>query len=244
MAEEINRVIVDHVSDVLFAPTRAAVENLEHEGLGGSKTHLVGDVMYDAAIVYGKKAQRESRVLQRLVVRPKQYILATIHRAENTDVPFRLRSILEALRAVSLDLPVVFPVHPRTRREVAKQKLERNCGESDLRMIDPVGYLDMVMLEQNAEVIVTDSGGVQKESLFHRVPCVTVRDSTEWVESVELGWNRLVSPENVNEITQAVRDARKSRPQPPSNLYGDGNSAELITRIMLERVSSSGNGPI
>ncbi len=233
MAEEINRVIVDHVSDLLFAPTPAAMENLAREGLGGSKSQLVGDVMYDACLVYGEKAARESRVLEGLGVKPKRYILATIHRAENTDVPRRLRSILEALQRISSDQPVVFPVHPRTRRHLAQQGWDQGAANGALLITDPVGYLDMVMLEKNAEIIVTDSGGVQKEALFHQVPCVTVRDNTEWVETVELGWNRIALPESAEAVIQAVHAARDSRPKPPKGIYGDGHSAETIAALLL-----------
>ena len=169
MPKEINRVLTDHVSDLLFAPTEVAVRNLLREGIPSEKIHLVGDVMYDAALYYGEKAERESQVLRRLGLVPKGYVLATLHRAENTDAPERLRVVLQALAQVNKEVPVVLPVHPRTRKRAEAFGLDHLLGE--VLAIEPVGYLDMVMLEKNARVIATDSGGVQKEAFFHRVPC-------------------------------------------------------------------------
>lgn len=142
--------------------------------------------MYDAALFYGAKAEKESGILERL---RQGYILATVHRAENTDDPARLRAIFGGLLRVAADIPVVLPVHPRTRSALERENLLREV-QRHLRLIDPVGYLDMVMLERHARLIATDSGGVQKEAFFYRVPCVTLRDETEWVELVDLGWNR------------------------------------------------------
>jgi UDP-GlcNAc3NAcA epimerase len=191
MPEEINRVLTDHAADLLFAPTATAVENLEREGIPHGRIFLAGDVMYDAAVFYGAKADAGSRILQELGLRPKQYILATIHRAENTDDGDRLRSIFEGMEMVAKEIPVVVPLHPRTRQAL-KQKLSLDRIAKHIFIIEPVGYLDMVMLEKHSRLIVTDSGGVQKEAFFYHVPCATLRDETEWVELVELGWNRLV----------------------------------------------------
>ena len=165
MPEEINRVLADHVADILFAPTKTAVENLRREGIPEESIHLVGDVMYDAAIYYGEKARRESRVLERLGLKPKEYVLATVHRAENTDGPSRLRAIVEGLCEVSKEATVVFPAHPRTRKFLERYMLLEEVEASSI-LIEPVGYLDMVMLEQNAKIIATDSGESKRRHSF------------------------------------------------------------------------------
>jgi UDP-GlcNAc3NAcA epimerase len=232
MPEEINRVLTDHASDLLFAPTQAAVENLCREGIPEERIHLVGDVMYDAALYYGEKARRESRVLERLGLRPESYILVTIHRAENTDDPLRLRAIVEGLCEVGKSVPVVFPVHPRTRKALERHRLFDEAV-AYLRLIDPVGYLDMVMLEQNARLIATDSGGVQKEAFFYRVPCVTLRGETEWVELVELGWNRLVYPHSANAVANGITEGLASPGGMEREPYGNGRSGELIVQRLL-----------
>lgn len=174
MPEEVNRVLTDHAASLLFAPTETAVEHLAHEGISGSTVQLVGDVMYDAALFYGEKAERMSSILSRLHLAPKTYALATIHRAENTDSPHRLAAILDGF--ARFDSEIVLPLHPRTRGRLATLGL---ALPGNVRTIDPVGYLEMVMLEKNASLIITDSGGVQKEAFFYRVPCVTLRDETE-----------------------------------------------------------------
>lgn len=232
MPEEINRVLVDHASDLLFAPTRAAVENLCKEGLPETRIHLVGDVMYDAALYYRAKAERASRILQQLNLRPKEYILATVHRAENTDDPARLRVIIEGLRNAAKEMPVVMPLHPRTRAALEQAALYPEAVRY-LRLINPVGYLDMVMLEQNARLIVTDSGGVQKEAFFCRVPCVTLREETEWVELVELGWNRLVSPVSAVDVAAEIAmglNIKGTEGMP----YGDGHAANEIANCLTQ----------
>ena len=229
MPEEINRILTDHAANLLFAPTVSAVENLEKEGLS-EITRMSGDVMYDAALFYGEKAEQHSRILTDLGLQSNDYILATIHRAENTDDHKRIRAIVSAMQEMAVDKSIVFPLHPRTRNTLKKLDLLEGL-QSVVKLIDPVGYLDMVMLEKHATLIVTDSGGVQKEAFFHQVPCVTLRDETEWIELVELGWNRLVLhtdlktlPETCNgAIGQVGRDAKP---------YGDGNSANKILEIM------------
>ncbi len=178
MPEEVNRVLTDHVAELLFCPTRAAVENLAREGIARG-VHHVGDVMYDAALAFGEMARRRSRILEELGLTPKQYHLATVHRAENTDDRARLSGILEGLGELARETPVVLPLHPRTRKRIGESGLESVTGS--IRLIEPVPFLDMVRLEQEAKVILTDSGGVQKEAYFHGVPCVTLRDETEWV---------------------------------------------------------------
>ncbi|MCL0076043.1 UDP-N-acetylglucosamine 2-epimerase (non-hydrolyzing) [Dehalococcoidia bacterium] len=230
MPEEINRVLADHVADLLFAPTAAAVKNLRQEGLPEERIYLVGDVMYDAALYYGAKAERTSLILEQLDLKPRGYLLATVHRAENTDDPVRLRAIFAGLAAVAQEVPVVLPLHPRTRTALEQAGLYPEAAQR-LRLIDPVGYLDMVMLEKQARVIVTDSGGVQKEAFFYRVPCVTLREETEWVETVETGWNTLAGY-NPEQIVQAALETRPGveRAFP----YGDGRAAIKITGL-LER---------
>ena len=227
MPEEINRVAADHASNLLFAPTRAAVANLRREGIEASKIARVGDVMYDAALYYGGKAERGSRILERLALDGKDYVLATVHRAENTDDSGRLRAIFHALQRLARDIAMVVPVHPRTRKALARSGW-RATGA--LRLIDPVGYLDMVMLEKHARLIATDSGGVQKEAFFYRVPCATLRTETEWVELVAAGWNALVPPTSVGRVYRGLCGILRNF-QPPRGsrqLYGDGRAAEKI----------------
>ncbi|MCI0380749.1 MAG: UDP-N-acetylglucosamine 2-epimerase (non-hydrolyzing) [Gemmataceae bacterium] len=227
MPEEINRIVTDHVSEWLFAPTEAAAANLRTEGRPETAIHLVGDVMYDAALDAGRRASNE--VLEKLKLRPKSYLLTTIHRAENTDDPVRLQNILEAFHALSKEWTVVLPLHPRTRVLLQQSPAIARLVES-LRVLEPVGFLDMVALEKNARLIATDSGGVQKEAFFQRVPCVTLRDETEWVELVELGWNRIVPPTSVDGIVAAVRESLTTTPTktPPDNLYGGGKAGAAI----------------
>ncbi len=179
--------VSDHLSDVLFAPTKTAVDNLLHEGLEGPGLHLTGDVMYDAAIEFATIAEEKSEILERLRLEPGAFVLATIHRPANTDDPRRLEAILRGLEEVALSIQVIMPMHPRVRAALG----EATVKASRLTAIQPVGYFDMVQLERHAAVIATDSGGVQKEAFFYGIPCVTLREETEWVELIELGWNRL-----------------------------------------------------
>lgn len=256
MPEEVNRVLTDHVASLLFCPTRQAVENLLREGFGhvvdleagaadpgsggganpnrGSYpvVYQVGDVMYDAALYYGPKAERASRILEDLGLAGRSYVLATVHRAENTDDPRRLAEIFRGLAAVAEKLPVVVPVHPRTRKELEKAGV--SAGSSGLRLLDPVGYLDMMRLEKQARVIVTDSGGVQKEAFFYGVPCVTLRQETEWTELVALGWNRLVGTK-ADSMVQAVEEMAAAAPFRPGGdgVYGHGAAGKLILGILL-----------
>ena len=226
MPEEINRVLTDHVSHWLFAPTETAMTHLAHEGIAAGRCMLVGDVMLDASLRFRERAIRQSTILERVGVAAGEFVLATVHRAENTDEPARLDAILEALRIVCAQRPVVWPVHPRISKVVAERGAAL-LATGRVRLIDPVGYLDMVMLESSAAVIATDSGGVQKEAFFFRVPCVTLRDETEWVELVESGWNRLVPPHDAASMAAAVLAAvgtRGSEVQP----YGAGDAAHRI----------------
>ena len=231
MPEEINRVLTDHASDLLLPPTEAAVANLTREGLAGERVRFVGDVMYDVALYCGASAKERSTVLEELGVEPRGYVLATVHRAENTDDATRLRAVFDGLARVAADVPVIAPLHPRTRKALSREGLLEDVT-SRLRVIDPVGYLDMVTLEKNAGVVATDSGGVQKEAFFHGAPCVTLRDETEWVELVELGWNRLCPPVDAASVASAVRGALNSRGR-EGRPYGDGNAAEQVVDALL-----------
>jgi UDP-GlcNAc3NAcA epimerase len=222
--EELNRIVADHVSTLLFAPTDVAVANLFREGLPAQAIVNVGDIMVEAAATYGKKAEEKSTVLARLGLAPKRYILGTVHRAENTDAPERLRNIFEGFEQVALEIPVVVPLHPRTRK-----KLGTPPGR--VTIVDPVGYLDMARLERGALVVATDSGGVQKEAFFHRVPCAVLRAETEWTELVDLGWSVLVPPASSAGVAESIRGliGRTGRPGSP---YGDGTtSARIVERL-------------
>jgi UDP-GlcNAc3NAcA epimerase len=236
MPEEINRVLTDHASDLLFAPTEAALENLRREGISGDGVRLVGDVMYDAALYYGAKAEQRSAILSRLGLEAKGYVLASVHRAENTDDAAKLRSIVEGLLTVGQALPVVLPLHPRTRAALAREaKLEE--ASRGITLIDPVGYLDMVMLESKAALIATDSGGIQKEAFFHGVPCVTLREETEWVELVDLGWNVCAAPRSRSVVYEcilrqlSIPATSRSLPGMP---YGKGDAGLLIANQLAE----------
>ncbi len=223
MPEEINRILTDHVSTLLFCPTHAAMDNLKREGIVRG-VHHVGDVMYDAALTFGEIAGRVSTILRDLDLAPRQYALATVHRAENTDDPLRLQSILSAFAGI--DEEVVFPVHPRTRARLNPDILP--SGIRNIRFLDPVSFLDMVQLEKHARCILTDSGGVQKEAYFHGVPCITLRDETEWVETVEAGWNQVVGAD-AERILDAARQAHAGK---IIEEYGQGNSAAAILQLL------------
>jgi UDP-GlcNAc3NAcA epimerase len=222
MPEEINRIVADRVSAVLFCPTAAAVENLRREG-AAAEIIACGDVMYDAALHYRTTAAK-SVSIDRWGVSTGRYALCTVHRAENTDDPARLGGILEALATIASELPIVFPIHPRTRKIV-----ERTGGLSKidgLHLVEPVSYLEMIALEANARAILTDSGGVQKEAFFHGVPCITMRDETEWVETVTLGWNALcgAEPQRILSALHAIDTMARLDARP----YGDGRAAAAI----------------
>ena len=205
--------------------------------MSGEGVSLVGDVMCDVALAMAAKAEgKKTEVLAELGVERDSFILATVHRAGTTDNPDTLLAVMDALEQVAADIPIILPLHPRTRARLAS--LGRMIIEGKgLKVIDPVGYLEMVVLERAAAAVVTDSGGVQKAAYFHGTPCVTLRDETEWVELVDLGWNRLVSPDSVDNMREAILGSigvhgREGRP------YGDGAAAEEIAKI-LDRVMSS-----
>lgn len=229
MPEETNRIVTDRISTWLFCPTQAAVDNLRHEGLGGA-AQLVGDVMFDAALHYADRAEQESGILERLSLTSAGFVLATCHRAESTDSRDALAAIVDALAAIANDHVVILPLHPRTRKALANSGLTDRLGA--VRIIDPVSFLDMVALERHARVIVTDSGGVQKEAFFHGVPCVTMRDETEWVETVALGRNHLGgrSPDRIRSAFAAAVSQPIDRRAPTA--YGNGDAAQRIEAIL------------
>lgn len=233
MPEEINRVLTDHIADMLFAPTPTAVDNLKNEGISEDKIFLVGDVMYDAALYYGKRAAQKSNILEQYRLHPQQYILATIHRAENADDPVRLRAIFEGLSQVAKEIPIVLPLHPRTHTALIRENLYEMVIQS-LVVIPPVGYLDMVMLEKNARLIATDSGGVQKEAYFYQVPCITLRTETEWVELVEVGANILIPIYQWNDLSREIKKIFSKLKINHKGLYGNGQAAEnVINKLFL-----------
>ena len=240
MPEEINRVLTDHAASVLFAPTQAAVEQLAAEGVPADRVHLVGDVMYDAALAYARVAEAQSGILRSLGLAPGRYALATVHRAENTDDPRRLQQICRGLAETAAAMPVVFPVHPRTRAALERAGIGL-ADRPGLTLCDPVGYLDMTMLEKSAALVVTDSGGVQKEAYFHGVPCITVREETEWTELVDLGWNRITPPAEFASPRPALEWAMARRSRTGGETvypYGRGDAGEKIVAALL-RLSRS-----
>lgn len=225
MPEEINRILTDHVSTLLLCPTPAAVANLASEGINKG-VHHVGDVMYDAALVFGEIAEHMSTILGDLNLTPKKYLLATVHRPENTDDSVRLESIFAAFS--ELPLPVIFPVHPRTKNRIEELGFDLTPKNSNMKLIPPVGYLDMLVLERNARLILTDSGGMQKEAYFFTVPCITLRDETEWVETVKAAWNQIVGAD-AEKIISAVRQAHIGTTIAE---YGDGNSSTDVLKLI------------
>lgn len=230
MPEEVNRILTDRISRWLFTPTDVAAQHLNREGIAAGCIVPVGDVMYDVALYHGSRVSADGGLLHHLDLKPKDYVLATIHRAENTDHPERLAVIVDALSTIAKDIPVVWPMHPRTRNILTAN----GCNMPiNMKIVDPVGYLDMVQLEKYAALIATDSGGVQKEAFFYKVPCVTIRDETEWVELVEAGWNRLASPVDKDTVLSALRESIGSIGKEVKP-YGDGHAANLIVERLVQ----------
>jgi len=233
MPEEINRLLTDHLSTLLLCPTNQAVKNLAREGIrddNGRFVRNVGDVMYDAILYYSRVAEKRSNVLNRLGLLTPDYYLATLHRAENTDDPKRLRSILRALNDLGRKVPVILPLHPRTKKIMKAYHL---FPESRwIRWIEPVSYLDMLHLEKHARAILTDSGGVQKEAYWLKIPCFTLRDETEWLETVKSGWNVLVGSDEKRIVTQVGQRGRRGRALKGNGAFGDGKASQKILRIL------------
>ncbi|MFT3892200.1 MAG: UDP-N-acetylglucosamine 2-epimerase (non-hydrolyzing) [Anaerolineales bacterium] len=229
MPEEVNRVLTDHVSNFLFCPTDAAIDNLAKEGIRKG-VYRVGDVMYDALLHNIVIARKRSQVLERLGLKKGEYVLATVHRAATTDSLERMRSVLDAFSALSRK--VVFPVHPRTRKMIQEWGL---TASSNVLFIEPQGYFDILILQENATCILTDLGGMQKEAYLLGVRCITLREETEWVETVSAGWNKLVGVDQ-QAIHTAVETWHPQGERPA--LYGDGHSAEQICNILFTGLGS------
>jgi UDP-GlcNAc3NAcA epimerase len=228
MPEEINRILTDHAAEILFTPTATATSHALAEGLAKEKIQQVGDVMYDAAIYYTSRAEGSDTILQKLSLLPKQFILTTLHRAENVDDKNRLRQILNGL--AKSNMPVVLPMHPRTKKRLQEFGI---ALPGNISIIDPIGYLDMIMLEKHAAVIATDSGGVQKEAYFHKTPCVTMRDETEWVELLDCGANILTGADE-NKIETAIKKSLQATVDIFSKpLYGNGDAGLLIAKAIV-----------
>jgi UDP-GlcNAc3NAcA epimerase len=226
--EEINRVLTDHISTILFTPTEQADRNLAKEGIAAEKIRNVGDVMYDAALHFSAIASGQSKVLSQYALEPGKYILATIHRPQNTDTEVALQIVTKLLDTVSSEMQVVWPVHPRARKKIH----DFGIMMKHVMMIDPVGYLDMTELERNAALVMTDSGGVQKEAYFHRVPCVTLRPETEWVELLAHDWNILIPP-GPDVVSLASRILSRVHHQGADvQLYGSGQASQRIAEVL------------
>ncbi len=230
MPEEINRVLTDHISDLLFCPTETAVLNLIKEGITNG-VYNVGDVMLDALEYNIKIAEGKVTVLEDVGVSSKEYLVATVHRASNTDSFKNLSSIVNAF--CNVDIPIVFPVHPRTEKYLKQYGLWDKLCEN-VKVIPPLGYLEMLMLMTNSKKILTDSGGVQKEAYMLGVPCITMRENTEWVETVEDGWNALVGAD-YEKIVDSIRNFEGSTSK--KNVFGIGNSSENICKILNNNIS-------
>lgn len=233
MPEEINRLVADQLSTFLFTPTAQAKKNLLAEGYAEKRIIEVGDVMYDAALFYTKNNTDNEKILDQYHLQNKKYILATIHRAENTDHLERLEIILTALSNLAKNYPVILPLHPRTRK-IAEQHFSSLLTHSAMTIIEPIGFLPMIHLEKNASLIMTDSGGVQKEAYFYQVPCVTLREETEWVETVALNWNKLIapiSPQTIYEESLKMIDSQGILDQQP---FGDGEAGNKIASYLAD----------
>ncbi len=228
MPEEVNRILTDRIANVLFCPSDAAVRNLAAEGITRG-VYRVGDVMYDGLLYNLALAEAQSTILADLGLKPRGYLLVTVHRAGNTDRREHLAAILAAL--AQIDEPIVFPAHPRTRKQMALFGLS---APPNVRLIEPVSYFDTLVLQKHARLLLTDSGGMQKEAYCLQTPCITMREQTEWVETVEVGWNMTVGADT-NRIIQAVRTFAPPAEHPP--LYGDGHAAEQIVAILEEQTS-------
>jgi len=224
MPEEINRILTDQVSEILFCPTKTAVNNLKNEGFDKrpSKIFNIGDVMYDAAKYYAIKNIRP----EQLAASKKPFLLVTIHRAENTDNIDKLTEIISALNLLSEKVDVVCPLHPRTLSAIKNNNLEVHGT-----LLEPVSYFEMLWLIQNCELVVTDSGGLQKEAYFFKKRCITLRDQTEWLETIESGWNKLVDA-NIDSIVSSIENYDEPKKWP--TLYGDGFAAEKLIKVLMD----------
>ena len=223
MPEEINRILTDHISDYLFAPTLTAMENIKSENLYG-KPFLVGDVMYDSLLYYGKIAEQKSRILKNLKLKQKEYILLTLHRPYNVDNIQKLQNIFSALKQTKRF--IVLPVHPRSRKMIESTN---TIIPENISIIEPLGYLDFIFLQKHSEKIITDSGGIQKEAYLNGIPCITIRPETEWIETVKAGWNVLVGDKK-DQLIENCLHFKPSHHRP--RYFGDGNSSKKIISIL------------
>jgi len=233
MPEEINRILTDHASDLLFAPTEVANQRLLFEGIAEKKIVRTGDVMLDAALTFGKVAKEKSTIIKDLALEKQPFALCTLHRAENVDRLTTLEWIVEELNQVSKSINLVLPLHPRTRSKLEQFSLFEKLS-SNVKLTEPVGFLDVLSLQQSSSIIITDSGGMQKEAFFQNKPCVTIRSETEWIELLEGGHNRLAKP-MVDPISQKVDEALNTILDWSVELYGDGQSSQTIAKALLER---------
>jgi UDP-GlcNAc3NAcA epimerase len=234
MPEEINRIVSDHVSNLLFCPTQTAVDNLALENIDAG-VFLTGDVMYDSFLFYKKLADRKSKILQSLGLTEDRYVLATVHRAENVDVAERLSQLISAFDQIaSENCPLILPVHPRTNRKLDEFKLVPGSN-NHVRRIPPLGYLDMICMMANAKAILTDSGGVQKEAYFAAIPCLTLRRETEWPETLSEGWNRLAGT-NTDAIVEGFHHTAATGERSIDFAFGDGRSGEKIVQLIQEKI--------
>lgn len=227
MPEEINRILTDHIASKLFCPTHGAVEHLRKEGITEGVSH-VGDVMYDAAITFGKIAEQKSSIIRSLGLKEKSFRLCTVHRAENTDDAERLTGILSALEEIATaECPVILPLHPRTKLCIERHGIA--ISNPYVRIVPPVSFLDMILLEKYALTILTDSGGIQKEAYFHKTPCITLRDETEWVETVSAGWNQIAGYKR-EDILKCLTNMPEKRQEISD--YGIGNTSQKIVELL------------
>ncbi len=229
MAEEINRRLIDHCSQILFAPTENCKKNLEHEAVTG-KIHLTGDTMYDVFVDSKEKVDKND-VVSKLGLTDKEYAVLTTHRAENVDAPVKLKNLLQAVQ--SAEIPMVFPIHPRTKNRLIQDGI--SLDDSNIRVVDPVGYIEMLALLKHAKIVITDSGGLQKEAFWSKVPCITIRDRTEWTETVQRGVNFIADVDS-NKIADALTYITNNYTQIIRkfgvNPYGDGKASEKIVEIL------------
>ncbi len=228
--EEINRMLVDHLSSLLFAPTQSAVENLKKENLTRG-TYKTGDVMYDAVLTYKSSAEKKSKILTKLNLKPQGFLVATIHRAETTNNTAKLSSVMKAFSKINES--IIFPVHPRTQRAIEALG-GLHLGSGNVKMINPVSYFDMLKLVKNARLLITDSGGLQKEAYFLKTPCVTCLEDNNWPETTTAGANQLIGTD-VNDILNAVKKPYQKIKN--ANEFGNGHAAEKIVAILEEESS-------
>ena len=247
MPEEINRIVCDHCSTLLFTPTLAGVENLKREGfpigneppftIDNPKVYHCGDIMYDNSLHFAEVAESKTDILQRLDLLEKPFILATIHRDSNTDQPERLNAIFDAILRLSEEIRIVLPLHPRTAKllktNLPKEKQEQLYSAKGITILPPVSFIEIVALERHAQLVVTDSGGVQKEAYFFKKPCIILRPETEWVEIVETG-NAILTDANKGRILQAWKHFKGNPPRQFPEIFGDGKAAEFMLEKMIE----------